>query len=550
MEMTVSALGDAAHEVYATAHDSLMRMVTLTREMASLPQDTVHNAGWQPADSGHVGNFSAVAYFFARRLRQRLNVPVGIVVCTWGGTPAEAWMSKDALRAFPEFATDIRTLEQAGDLRTLYRKQAEDSRRLYAMQMSLLAKTDSLFPFTPKSWLAKGVPSDRGRMVILPGVWEQKGMPEFDGIGYYAARVALPKGWDRMKLSVSLGRIDDQDSTFVNGVFVGQMSDWLTVRQYRIPKTVVKDDSLRILIRVHDNGGNGGIHGKVEELYLTDGVHRLPLANWRQVPGLEFRRHRIRLPIAATPPPSTPQTLYNGMLAPSRLYTLKGVIWYQGESNVARAVQYGRLFPALIQDWRVAFGQPGLPFLFVQLAGFTQQTSGCHTSVWAELRESQRLSLSVPVTGMATAVDLGDANDIHPRRKAELGERLALVARRVTYGETDLLASGPEYSGMNIENRQIVLRFRWTAGLRRINSMLRLRGFCVAGADRVWKEADAWVDGETVRVSSPSVPQPVAVRYGWLENPVGLNLENEAGLPAVPFRTDDWPLTTEGALHD
>lgn len=551
MEMTVGALGDAAQEVYATAHDSLLRMVTLTHEMASVPQDTVRTSGWQPADSAHVGSFSAVAYFFARRLRQRLNVPVGIVTCTWGGTPVEAWMSGTALRAFPEFSADILTLAQTGgDLKAIRRAQVEDSKRLYAMQMSLLAKTDSLFPYTPKSWLAKGIPTAQGRMVTLPGMWEQQGMPEFDGVGYYATRVAIPKGWNRKQLRVSLGRIDDADSTYVNGVFVGLTSDWLTLRSYPVPKTALRDDSVRILIRVLDNGGSGGIHGKPEELYMTDGQHRLPLHTWRQVPGVDFRRHRIRLPMASTPPPSTPQTLYNGMVAPSRMYTVKGVIWYQGESNVARAVQYERLFPALIRDWRVAFGQPEMPFLFVQLAGFTQQTEGCHPSVWAELRESQRLSLAVPVTGMATAVDLGDANDIHPRRKAEVGERLALVARRVVYGEADLLASGPEYAGMNIEGRQIVLSFRWPAGLRRINSTLPVRGFCIAGADRIWHSADAWVDGETVRVSSSAVPEPVAVRYGWLENPTGLNLENEAGLPALPFRTDNWPLTTLGALHD
>lgn len=551
MEMMVSALGDAAKEMYATAHDSLLRMVTLTREMASVPQDTVHTTGWQPADSAHVGGFSAVAYSFARRLRQRLQVPVGIITGTWGGTPIEAWMSKAALRPFPEFMADIRTLEQTGgDLKATYRAQLDDSRRLYAMQMRVLAKTDSLFPYTPKTWLAKGVPSGQGRMVTLPGLWEQKGMPGFDGVGYYAARLAIPKGWERKRLCLSLGRIDDADSTYVNGVFVGGMTDWVSQRIYPVPKAALRGDSLRILIRVLDNGGGGGIHGMPEELYLTDGAHRIPLPNWRQVPGVDFRRYRIRLPTALMPPPTTPQTLYNGMVAPSRMYTVKGVIWYQGESNVARAVQYGRLFPALIQDWRKAFGQPEMPFLFVQLAGFTQQTQGCQSSVWAELRESQRLSLSVPATGMATAVDLGDANDIHPRRKAEVGERLALLARKLAYGEPGLVASGPEYSEMRVEGRQIVLSFRGAAGLRRINSMLPLRGFCIAGADRVWLEADAWVDGETVRVSSPVIAHPVAVRYGWLENPVGLNLENEAALPAVPFRTDNWPLTTEGALHD
>jgi len=235
----------------------------------------------------------------------------------------------------------------------------------------------------------------------------------------------------------------------------------------------------------------------------------------------------------------TPSGLYNAMIAPMTSYAIRGAIWYQGESNANpyRSIEYRRLFQTMIEDWRRAWGEP-FPFLFVQLANYMERKADPGDSQWAELRESQAYALGLPNTGMAVAIDIGEANDIHPKNKQEVGRRLSLAARSVAYGE-DIIGSGPIYQGMKIEGNQIRIRFHPVgAGLEARGD--RIEGFAIAGRDRKFVWGEARIEGSTVVVSSPQVPNPVAVRYGWADNPA-CNLYNRAGLPASPFRTDDWP---------
>lgn len=236
--------------------------------------------------------------------------------------------------------------------------------------------------------------------------------------------------------------------------------------------------------------------------------------------------------------PNKPSVLFNGMICPLLPLGIRGVIWYQGESNVGRAYQYRTLFPTLIADWRRAWGQGDFPFLFVQLANFGEPQTLPGDSDWAELREAQLMALSVPKTAMASAIDLGEAFDIHPKNKQDVGERLALCALATVFGR-DGEYSGPLYAGMSLEGNAIRLRFEHVDGGLVAKGSETLEGFAVAGADRRWFWADARIEGETVMVSSAFVSHPVAVRYGWHHNPKG-NLYNRVGLPASPFRTDDW----------
>lgn len=252
-------------------------------------------------------------------------------------------------------------------------------------------------------------------------------------------------------------------------------------------------------------------------------------------------------PILEREPPNEswlPAGLYNGMLAPLFGLELAGVIWYQGESNAGRAEQYGTLFPAMIRSWREAFPGDDLPFLFVQLANFKQRAEEPGESDWAELREAQGRALELPRTAVAVIIDVGDANDIHPRDKLTVGERLALAARRIVYGEKDLEFSGPTYASMSVEGPAVRVRFEHAAGLATTDERTPV-GFALAGADRVFHWADAVIDGADVVLLSEAVPEPVAVRFAWADNP-DHNLVNAAGLPASPFRSDDWPGVTAG----
>jgi sialate O-acetylesterase len=237
-------------------------------------------------------------------------------------------------------------------------------------------------------------------------------------------------------------------------------------------------------------------------------------------------------------PRTRPGALFNGMIAPLVPYRIRGVIWYQGESNVGRAKEYRELFPAMIRDWRAQWGQGAFPFLFVQLANFGERKADPGPSAWADLRESQLRALSVPNTAMAVIIDIGEGDDIHPKNKHDVGIRLSLAALGTVY-DRDAVYSGPVYDSMEIEGHRIRLHFNHAeSGL--VARGGELRGFAVAGEDRKFVGADAEIDGETVVVTSDRVPNPVAVRYAWADDPE-VSLYNEAGLPASPFRTDEWP---------
>jgi len=270
------------------------------------------------------------------------------------------------------------------------------------------------------------------------------------------------------------------------------------------------------------------------------------LRKWREEAEKAQREGRP-IPRRPRPPlgpghPWTPSGLFNGMIAPLAKFTIRGVIWYQGESNVGRAYQYRRLFKALIKDWRRAWGIGDFPFLFVQLANFLPAKPYPAESAWAELREAQMMALSLPNTGMAVTIDIGDPNDIHPRNKQEVGRRLALIARAKVYGEK-VEYSGPLYKGMRIEDGKIRIFFDHVDGGLVAKGGGERMGFAIAGPDRKFVWARAKIEGDTVVVWSPEVPNPVAVRYAWADNPI-CNLYNKAGLPASPFRTDDWPGVT------
>lgn len=240
--------------------------------------------------------------------------------------------------------------------------------------------------------------------------------------------------------------------------------------------------------------------------------------------------------------PNKPTLLYNGMINPLLPVALKGVIWYQGESNCSRAYQYRELFPLMINNWRAKFNKPKLPFLFVQLPNFGTTDSNPVESSWAELREAQSMALELANTGMAVTIDIGEGGDIHPKNKQDVGNRLALQAMGKVYNEK-VICEGPHYESFSIQANLVKMKFRTENSALKVENGKDLLGFAVAGDDRVFHWAKAKIDGDIVIVSSENVKKPVAVRYAWANNPV-CNLFNEAGIPAAPFRTDKWPGVT------
>ena len=536
MEMGIGGVNEAAAKI-AQADFPRIRLYTVPKRVASTPQETVTSGQWQACHpvtvaAGGWGGFSAVGYFFGRDLYRQVQVPIGLIHTSWGGTVAEAWTSAEALQKMEDFRPSLDQLVQ------MTTNQKDKGVTLERLMSDWYAQNDPGSASGP-GWAASDFGASDWQTMTLPQNWEQAGLPDFDGVVWFRREVDLPVGWAGQEARLRLGPIDDRDTTWVNGVKVGAMDDWSAARTYRIPAGVLKAGRNVIVVRVLDTGGGGGIYGKPEEmrLELAGATDPVPLAGaWRYRDSVSLAKAKP-VPQTLENNPNVVTVLYNGMIAPLVPFAIKGAIWYQGESNAGRARQYRTLLPTMIADWRSRFGVGDFPFFIVQLANFMEAKPEPGESVWAELREAQLLtSLRVPKTGLAVAIDIGDAADIHPKNKQEVGRRLALAAEAIAYGKK-LEYSGPVYRTMVKVGNRLRLRFDHARGGLVAKGGEPLKGFAVAGADGKFVWAQAAIEGDAVVVSSPQVQVPVAVRYGWADNPV-CNLYNQAGLPASPFRTD------------
>lgn len=535
MEQGIGVSQNPVEEIAAADHPRL-RLMTVPKTVAFSPQST-HGGTWavctpESVAKGGWGGFSAVAYYFGRQLLQDVDVPIGLVSTCWGGTVAEAWTSAEALSAMKEFRPAIQQVRAAAQ---------NLAREMETQKVRMEAWFKWNDPGTSESppWQSPDLDESMWKPAAVPGAWESAGLPDFDGLVWYRAEFVLTESQAAGGATLSLGAIDDADTTFVNGVEVGNTSVWDAPRSYSIGGSVLKRGRNVVAIRVLDTGGAGGLTGPAEALFveLADG-RRVPLEGWKV---------RVAKPLARCSPvpvqlgnnPNIATVLYNGMIAPVAPFAIKGAIWYQGESNAGRAYQYRELLPTLIKDWRSRFGVGDFPFLIVSLANYMKRQPEPSEDWWAELREAQAMTAArFKNVGLAIAIDIGDADDIHPKNKQDVGKRLALQARRLAYGQT-LAYSGPVYRSMKVVGNTIELSFDCA-----FNGLVargdRLKGFAIAGADRKFVWADARIEGDRIVVSSPQVAKPVAVRYAWAANP-DCNLYNGAGLPAVPFRTDQWP---------
>ncbi|WP_207434577.1 sialate O-acetylesterase [Sabulibacter ruber] len=537
---------NAPQEIAAANYpDIRLLQVDKNSSFSPLKDAQVSTGGWQVCTPEAMQKFSAVAYFFGRELHKNLNVPIGIINTSWGGTIAEAWTSGSSLKSMPEFASKVEDIEKVASTGKTQETILADYQQAQLDFRKLINSKDAGYAQGRAAWAATDLNTSSWNQIKVPGLWENQGLPGFDGILWVRRTVTVPASWAGKELTISLGPVDDDEITFFNGEQVGATEGWDKPRLYKVPAHLVKAGENVVTVRVSDKENGGGIYGNAQEIYLANAAgEKEPLTgDWKYKPGVRL----AELPAAPTNPlgPNQPTVLYNAMVYPFTSVPVKGVIWYQGESNAGRAYQYRTLFPTLINDWRKSWNRPALPFYFVQLANFMAPTSEPVDSDWAELREAQLMTLKLPHTGMAVAIDLGEEKDIHPKNKQDVGYRLALAALAQTYGKK-IPFSGPLYQSMKTEGNSIRLTFQHTNGGLQAKDGKPLTGFAIAGADKKYYWADAKIVGNEVVVTSPKVPNPVAVRYGWANNP-SVNLYNGAGLPASPFRTDTWPGLTVAA---
>jgi sialate O-acetylesterase len=537
MEFTLGA-SDTGPEEVASPQDPQLRQLRVPLRASVRPEAEIAPAPWVVAEPGKVGDFSAVGYHFARQMQAVQGVPIGLIDTAWGGSMLETWVRRDVALKDPDLAPAVRALPaDVGTLAAALRKRVHD--RVAAWQHGL-----PLDGVDASRWSAAADIDGDWPVLQAPQLWEEQGLAELDGVVWLRKRVQLSAAQAAGAAQLHLAKVDDCDEVWVNGQRVGGQCGYTLPRQYGLPAGLLRPGANWIAVRVTDTGGGGGIYGDGAALRLDTAAGAVSLTGpWRA------RIEQVK--VSEQPSANDAPTLaHNGLIAPLQGLSVRGVLWYQGETNAGRAAAYAGGFKRLIQDWRGQFGDPDMPFLFVQLASFLPLADNRPgAGGWAELRASQAAALALPHTGMATAIDVGNADDIHPRNKRTVGQRLAGLALH-ELGLRAAPASGPRLLGHEVQGGELSLRFGATAGgLHTAHAGEPPRGFLLAGADRRWVPAQARLDGDRVVLQSPAVPAPVAARYAWVDNPSEANVIGGDGLPLTPLRTDDWPLESEGRRY-
>ena len=495
------------------------------------PRDNLPAGFWKSAVASDVPRFSAVAYFFARMIYEKYHVPIGLINASVGGTPIEAWTSEDGLKDFPALMQTVQKNKDTAYINGLMRKafSGNVSRRPEQPKDRGLNGPIAWYDvsYVPKGW----------RTINIPGYWEDQGIKELNGVVWYRREIDIPASMSVVQARVFLGRIVDADQLYINGKQVGNTTYQYPQRRYNVPEGLLKSGKNVFVIKVTNTAGKGGFVPDKPYVLFTK-TDTIDLKGYWQYKVGEVYEPRKMGGSGGISAQNQPTALYNAMIAPLTNYAIKGFLWYQGESNSGRPEQYASLQAELIRDWRNKWKQGEVPFLFVQLPNYMEASYLPSESQWAMLRESQLKSLSMPNTGMAVAIDLGEWNDIHPDNKKDVGERLALLAQKIGYGEKNLVASGPIFQSATVAGNKIIIRFSNTGGGLKANDGEDLREFAIAGEDKRFVWAEAKIEGDSVVVSCKEIVAPLYVRYAWADNPDGAKLYNQEGLPASPFRTD------------
>jgi sialate O-acetylesterase len=492
------------------------------------PHDDLPTGYWKPATAQDVLQFSAVAYFFAKKIYDRYKVPIGLINASVGGTPIQAWTSEEGLASFPDINSLIQKNKDTAYTNGFARKALAANANRPASQDKGLTGSQTWFDvnYQPTGW----------RTINIPGYWEDQGVRDLDGVVWYRREIIVPASMVNVPAKLALGRIVDADMVYVNGKQVGNTGYQYPQRRYALAPGILQAGKNIIVVRVTNNSGKGGFVPD-KPYYISAGQDTLDLkGTW------QYKVGEVFIPQvgggAGFSAQNSPTALYNSMLAPATPYTIKGFLWYQGEANTFNAAAYTALMPALINNWRKLWGQGELPFLYVQLPNFMDVQYLPSESQWAATREAQLKTLAVPNTGMAVAIDLGEWNDIHPDNKKDVGERLALWAQRIAYGDQHLVVSGPLFDTAIIDNNRIIIRFTHTGSGLITRDGEAPGSFAIAGADKKFVWAKVKIEGNQVVVWQEGITNPQYVRYAWADNPDHANLYNKEGLPASPFRTD------------
>ncbi|MBC7424026.1 MAG: hypothetical protein H7334_11305, partial [Ferruginibacter sp.] len=507
MEMPIAGWGkiDNYQNEISAADFSQIRHIKVPNTISTKLKKDISGGEWQVCSPATAGDFSATAYFFARDLYNKLKVPIGLINTSWGGTMSETWTSEKAFSQSPEL-NYVATAMKNSDIESAMKKRGDAVlKNIEKLQGSFNNNANTT------DWKNNDFDDSKWPLMQLPGMWENQGLPDLDGTVWFRKNITIADEDAGKAAVLSLAMIDDNEETYLNGVLVGSTAGYNIQRKYTIAAGILKAGKNIIAVKVGDTGGGGGIYGVATDMKLTIENKEQSLAgDWG------FRIASMAASATSIGPNDYPSLLFNAMLYPLVQYSIRGAIWYQGETNAGRAYQYRTAFPLMINDWRQYFKQGNFPFLFVQLSTFgSAEANSKNGSDWAELREAQAMTLRLPNTGMAVITDIGNPADIHPKNKQDVGKRLAYIALHNVYSKPGEY-TGPAYQSMKVTGNKVTLTFTHTgSGLITKDNSGNIGGFEIAGADKQFHAANASIENNKIIVVADGVSQPVAVRYNW-----------------------------------
>nr|WP_288835745.1 sialate O-acetylesterase [uncultured Flavobacterium sp.] len=524
MELPMERLKENYGEVIKNAKNANIRhFLVPDKYNFQKEQADLDSGNWISASPETVLNFSGVAYFFAKNIYEKHQVPIGLINSALGGSPIEAWLSDAALAAFPEAYNEAQKFKNNDYIKEI---ETADKKRNEEWYQLLNANDEGV----KNNWNLAGIDDGNWEQMSIPGFWNLQSIGNVNGAVWFRKEIQIPKSMVGKPAKLFMGCIVDQDFVYVNDELVGTTGYQYPPRRYTVKPTVLKEGKNVISIRVINNSGQGGFVLD-KPYYLSVDKDTIDLKGlWKYKLGATMKPLRGETFIRWKP-----EGLFNAMIAPLTNLKIKGVLWYQGESNSGNPKLYAKALPALIQDWRTKWGQGNFPFLFVQLPNYMETFSEPRESNWAALRQAQLETLSVPNTAMAVTIDLGEWNDIHPLNKEDVGKRLSLLARKLAYGERKLQASSPMPNTSVFEKDKAIISFKNSGGGLIVKKGTELKSFAISndGKNFVW--AKAKIIGNNVEVWNEKISNPTIVRYAWDNNPEDANLFSKEGLPATPF---------------
>lgn len=506
-------------EELANANYDKIKLFTPKRYMSGQPETELISGTWETCTSENAEGFSAVAYFFGRHLYQKYNVPIGLINSSWGGTNIEAWMSESLLNNHPESQKIISKMKAMDMLQAARQFKIDD----YAYR----DKIEVVDIGGKEHWEKETTDYTDWQTIKLPNRWALAGIEKTYGVIWVTKSITLTEADIQDDITLSIGRVDDKDVTYFNGEKIGESAKKDLERKYTIPKNILRAGENRITIKVANFRDYGGFRSADDEVYITTAKQKMSLVgNWKYKKGTPT----VEEPPARVHPRYYPTSLYNSMVNPFFGYNVRGVIWYQGESNVKNPEEYAQFFPKMIEDWREKWGKE-FPFLFVQVANYAEQENR-----EAPLREAQALALKLNKTAMVVTLDIGEDYNVHPANKQDVGKRLGMAAQHIAYGEKEVSKGGPSLKEASFKNDSVTLSFDQELVVK--GDMNAINGFMISSNDKTYYPAKVEVYNNTIKLYNKDVKKPKYVTYLWADAPGNVMIYNNQELPAPPFKIE------------